>query len=153
MKSVCTFVFILLCSHAIACEIPLTQIREDFSKATVQKNECVELEKALETCKAQEPVKMGYYGAVMIMRAKYEINPISKYNYFKNGRSILEQALAVSENNLELRYLRHAIQTNIPSFLGYKDDIAADREFLIQNVYSETDTILKQQILSYLNQS
>ena len=153
MKSVCTFVFILLCAHAMACEITLKQIREDFSKAVVQKNECVELEKALETCKAQEPMKMGYYGAVMIMRAKYELNPLSKYNYFKNGRSILEAAIAVSENNMELRYLRHAIQTNIPSFLGYNDDIAADRKFLEQNIHTATDTILKQQILSYLNQS
>lgn len=151
MRKLCTIVLLLIGSNALACDISLNEIRDEFSKAALRKNDCVELEQTLETCK--EPVKMGYYGAVMIMRAKYEINPLSKYNYFKNGRSILEAAIAVSENNLELRYLRHAIQTNIPSFLGYKDDITADRQFLEQNVHTTTDTILKQKILSYLNQS
>lgn len=57
-------------------------------------------------------------------------NPISKLKTFNEGKKNLESAIKKEPYNPEIRFIRLSIQKNIPSFLGYKENIENDTEFL-----------------------
>lgn len=85
-----------------------------------------------------------------MMMAKHVVNPFAKLSYFKKGKNMLEKAIEADSENVELRFLRYAAQTNAPSFLGYDDHIAGDKKFLLQTGDS-IDKTLKNFISSQLN--
>lgn len=85
-----------------------------------------------------------------MLMAKYVFNPFSKFSYFKKGKNMLEKAVHADKNNIELRFLRYTIQTNIPAFLGYNDDLETDRLFLKQSLANVKEPELKKIITTYL---
>ncbi|WP_367867218.1 hypothetical protein [Pedobacter sp. WC2423] len=91
-----------------------------------------------------------YKGVAEMMQAKYTISPISKYRRFKKGKEFIESAVALDPENLEIRFLRFTIQSNLPSFLGYNDQITADKKILIKNLDQIHDQPLKQLVINYL---
>lgn len=94
----------------------------------------------------------GYQGAVTIVLAKHTINPYKKYSYFQTGKAKLEKAIANDMNNVELRFLRYSIQTNLPKFLEYNQQINEDKQFLQKQKQTIVDKQLKELVNSYLNQ-
>lgn len=92
----------------------------------------------------------GYKGAAKIIKAKFVINPFTKWHLFSEGRGILESAIATDANNIELIYLRLTIQMNAPHFLGYKSNINSDKAFLKKNINKLNDKELKTLINHYL---
>ncbi|MBB5645282.1 hypothetical protein [Pedobacter cryoconitis] len=91
-----------------------------------------------------------YKGVAEMMQAKYTMSPISKYRKFKKGKEFIENAVTLDPGNLEIRFLRFTIQTNLPSFLGYNDQITADKNILIKNLDQLRDQPLKQLVINYL---
>ena len=92
----------------------------------------------------------GYKGGATIIMAKYVSNPFSKISNFRKGRNMLEKAIAMDRTNSELIFLRFAIQTNIPSFLGYSNDIQEDKKHLQNSLPHLKDKALKEHISGYL---
>ena len=62
----------------------------------------------------------------------------------------MEEAVKKQPDNLEIRFLRLAIQTNLPTFLNYSDNIIEDKKYLLANVQTIKNKNLKQDILKYL---
>ena len=87
----------------------------------------------------------------MIM-AKHVRNPISKMTWFNKGKKMLEAAIKADEKDVELRCLRFGIQSNVPSFLNYKENINKDKKFILQSYPHVIDPTLKKNIISYMTQ-
>jgi hypothetical protein len=96
---------------------------------------------------------LGYKGCAEMMKAKYGFNPFSKFSYFKKGKSMLEKAIVNDAGNIELRYLRFAVQINAPVFLGYRKNIQEDKIFLLNAIKNISDVYLKQSVISILKNS
>lgn len=92
----------------------------------------------------------GYKAAATMLMAKYVINPFSKLNNFKKGKTLLEKAIDRDQKNIELRFIRYAIQLNAPSFLNYKNAINKDKVFLMDSYAHIKDTQLKNNISAFL---
>ena len=64
----------------------------------------------------------------------------------------MEQAVIEEPENIEIRFLRYTIQTNIPDFLNY-DNLKEDRQFILENLtlqdFLVVDNDLKQRIINY----
>jgi hypothetical protein len=97
----------------------------------------------------QSPILIGYKGANEMFQAKYASNLIAKLNRFNKGKSLLQMAIIHDTTNLETRFLRFSIQYNVPSFLNYKEELTADKRFLIANTSHSKDQELKQMIINY----
>lgn len=139
---------------ALANEPSLSEIRVKFHNSTTNEKECKDLIALLSPYNEKNnPLLFGYRGGATMIMAKYVFNPFSKLSYFKKGRDMIEKAIQKDKNNVELRFLRYTIQTNVPSFLGYNDHIKSDRLFLSASISSIKDSSLKKIIISYLNQS
>ncbi len=100
-----------------------------------------------------DPIYSGYKGAVIALRAKYNPNPIKKFNFCKEGLNLISIAIGDSPFDLELRYLRLIIESNIPTFLGMNNNVQEDKNVIMKNLGSERDLHLKKLVSQFLLKS
>ncbi|RZM29121.1 MAG: hypothetical protein EOO88_06170 [Pedobacter sp.] len=150
MRLILLFILIVAANTAIA-NPDITELRELYSKAAMSKKSWRQLSKLLSPVDTKSSaVLVCYKGVADMMEAKYLISPWSKLSSFRSGKRLIEEAVRRDSKNPEIRFLRYSVQTNLPSFLDYNDDIAADRLFLISNAGQIKDKVLKNNIIQYL---
>lgn len=131
----------------------INKIRQLYQKAATEKKACEQLIGVLKSNYPKEnTLLLGYKGSATMMMANHVINPFTKLSYFKKGKNMLKKAIEADRENIELRFLRYAAQTNAPSFLGYDDHISSDKKYLLQ-AGDSIDQTLKELISSQLNKS
>src|SRR5690606_10633279 len=99
------------------------------------------------------PLLFGYKGSATMMMAQHVSNPFSKLSYFHKGKNMLDEAISVDLENMELRFLRFAAQTEAPAMLGYRGEIEQDKNLILSSLPASDDLPLKQLIIEYLVKS
>ena len=154
MRAAVFFFLLLFATKSYSAEPELREVKSLFETAVHSKASADRLLKILSVIgPSSPPLLICYKGAAEMMRCKYGLNPIHKFSRFKKGKSLIEEAVKKEPDNLEIRFLRFAIQTNIPGFLNYNDDISKDKQFLLANLKTTKDKKLKENILKYLSTS
>jgi hypothetical protein len=97
------------------------------------------------------PLLVCYKGANEMIQAKYTLNPMMKLEKFNRGKVLIKKAIARDPLNLEMRFIRYSIQSNLPAFLGYRDELDTDKQFLLDKTRYSKDLELKEMILNYLS--
>ncbi|MDQ3051615.1 MAG: hypothetical protein M3Q95_12065 [Bacteroidota bacterium] len=129
----------------------LKMARQEMPGAFKSEAESIALYNKIHNAPNPEPLLKGYIGAVNIARARHA--PImDKRGYLKTGIAMLEEAIKEKPNNTELLFLRLTIQSKLPSFLGYNDNIDADKKFVLTN-FSSTPSPLKEKIAHFILKS
>jgi len=148
-------VILLLSTFRIKAETAsIVEIRSLYyssAKASKAANQFLELMKYLDVSK--DKVYQGYRGMAYILQAKYTWNPYSKLSSFDKGKEDLEQSIQADKQNIELRFLRFCIQTNVPSILNYQDNIEEDKTVILKAWDEINDKDLKARIKAYLLES
>ena len=99
----------------------------------------------------QTPFVMGYTGATKMIMSKHAFNPFTKLSYFNAGKKMLQSAIAKDKNNVELLFLRYAIQVSAPSILGYNEDINTDKKQILTALNNENvDEKLAKSMVSFM---
>ncbi|HET8803305.1 MAG TPA: hypothetical protein VFM72_01905 [Aequorivita sp.] len=129
----------------------LNEVRNLFQKAANDEKACFDLIDLLEPVNDKNHLLYGYKGANLMMSANYVLNPFSKLSRFNDGKEMLNTALLVAGDNVELRFLRFASQKSTPAFLGYNDYLEKDKIFLTNALPNLTDKYLIEQIRAQLN--
>jgi hypothetical protein len=128
----------------------LVEIRNLLMQAAESKKANTQLKAALAQYPDNNMVIKGYRGVSTMIEAKHMFNPMSRWNKFKQGRAIMEEAIQSDVNNFELRYLRFAIQTSVPAVLGYSKHIEEDKKLLISQLDKVKDADLRNRTVKYL---
>jgi hypothetical protein len=89
------------------------------------------------------PVLFCYKGANEMIQAKYSLNPVVKLEKFNKGKELIKKAFNRDTLNLEIRFIRYSIQSNLPAFLGYHDEFNKDKKFLLDYTGDNKDPQLK----------
>ena len=131
-------------------EPAISEIRDLHEKAVEQEEAAEKLMELVEPYNVEKPVLMGYRGAGHMLMAKHVGNPFSKMSHFKKGKNILSDAIEEAPENVELRFLRFTVQSEAPSFLGYKDNLEEDKTILLNTIQDVKDDELKKMITGYL---
>ncbi len=99
-----------------------------------------------------QPLKNAYKAAAQMALAKYKFNPISKLTYFNEGKEKLNDCVLKDSVNIEIRYIRLAVQDHAPSILNYQKNIIQDKKYILQNIHSliQKDPNLFLTITNYL---
>ena len=71
-----------------------------------------------------------YKASALMQKADYVTMPWKKLSYFNSGKKMLEDFISRFPDNVEARYVRFLVQSQAPGFLGYKNNIQADAEFV-----------------------
>lgn len=130
-------------------EIERTDLRKTFQSCTT-KEYTEAFHSRLEKLHGTEAILIGYKGAVIAIRAKYNSNPIKKYSYCKDGLYQLAIAIEKAPLDIELRYLRLIIESNIPSFLGMNCNMEEDKKVVLKTIEHEKDIPLKNLVRAFL---
>lgn len=80
------------------------------------------------------PLSVPYLASAFMQQAEYTLLPYQKLKYFKEGKRKLEAYIENYPNDLEGRYVRFLVQSNLPAFLGYTSDLEGDNEFIRRNL-------------------
>jgi hypothetical protein len=73
----------------------------------------------------------------------------AKYSYFNKGKKLLEDAVKKEPNSIEIRMMRYISQEKTPKFLGYNENMKADKEFILKNYKNSDDENLVSFIKKY----
>ena len=111
--------FLLLCLFCISTEPTL------YAQKDIFLNEFTDSALALD----YECYAKAYNAAGTMIGAKFEANPFRKIKNFSNGKNALEEVIRANPENPEFRFIRLAVQLNIPKMLSYKDNVKEDTTF------------------------
>ena len=81
-------------------------------------------------------VLKAYNGASFAILAKHQGNPYKKLEFLKKGLGIINSAVLLDADEIEIRYVRFAIEENIPNFVSFTSHIESDKKMLIGNLNS-----------------
>jgi hypothetical protein len=150
MKNLFLIGWLFYSSSAFAGAPSLKSVRILYQQAATEEKSCRMLLQLLSSYDENADALLhGYKASATMMLAKYTFNPISKLSYFKKGKQMLENAIHADAANIELRFLRFAVQTNIPYLLGYHGFIESDKKLLLESLPSVKDPQLKDMITGY----
>lgn len=96
------------------------------------------------------PLILAYKATCEAHMAKASGNPFAKFRYLNRANKHLAEAIDRDQFNLEIRFLRFALQVQTPKFLGYSKHIAADREVIMQNFNTYNWDAIDREILAYI---
>ncbi len=151
MKLMVSLILLFAIQKAKSQEPQLTDLRNLYHKAAASEQAFNDLTASLSSVNGKSaPILVCYKGAAQMIAAKYQINPFSKLNSFNKGKKMIEAAITRNPNCIEMRFLRLSIQKNLPSFLGYNNNIVGDKNFLIKTVNTSIDVDLKERVINYL---
>jgi len=154
MKKLLFLLLLIVGTKSYAYIPSQSEIRILYQQATTKEEACQKLISILQSySESSNPLLAGYKASATMMMANYVFNPFRKMSYFSKGKNLLEKSIKKQKDNIELRFLRFAVQTSIPSFLGYGSSIEQDKLVLINAVSKLKDLQLKQLIISFLQQS
>lgn len=127
--------------------INLNELRSNYPNAIENKQVCENMINLLSKQKLNA-TEEGYYGAYLAIWANHVWNPMDKLSTFKKGKKELENAIKEDHNNVELRFLRLSIQSNVPGILNYDQNIKTDLAFIKDHKYE----IKSNQLLKMVNE-
>jgi hypothetical protein len=154
MKRFLTITLFFYCMVSPAQELPMEELRSLYEQAAVAKNACEKLIDQLSSAQAEtNPLLFGYKGSATMMMAQHVSNPFSKLSYFHKGRNMLDEAIKADQENMELRFLRFAAQTEAPAMLGYRGEIEQDKNLILKSLPATDDISLKQLVIGYMVKS
>ncbi len=103
----------------------------------------------------KDALYLAYKGTALASSADCTINPAGKLRRFREGRKLIEQAVAMDAANAEVRFLRLSVQVKAPYFLGYSGNIVDDRELLIRYLHESkipiVDSDFTTKVLSFVS--
>jgi hypothetical protein len=148
-----SILFVLLSLLHPSSALDLTKVRAAYEIAS--KNELLarELYKTVDAHASNSTTMLGYKGAVTMMLAKFQFNPLNKLEYFNSGKALLENAIFRDADNIELIFIRFSIQSYAPGFLKYNKELNRDKYFLLTNIKDVSDKDLQTRITKFLSSS
>lgn len=132
---------------------PLQQMRELYLKAENSETAANQLMSLTEKKADEKAIFEGYRAAADMLMAKHAGNPFSKMSHFKKGKKRLVTAIQKDSQNVELRFIRFAVQAEAPSFLGYNEHLEEDKQLVLAGLKTTPDAYLKKMMLDYLKVS
>jgi hypothetical protein len=113
----------------------INHIRKEFNLALNDEQKATRLHSALANFKpASNTLQFAYLGATEALLAKHTFNPFSKMSYVNSALDKLNKAVTLNKNDIEIRYMRFSVESNMPSFLGLNKHIEDDKNTIVKQL-------------------
>lgn len=154
MKIALVIIFIFSFNALISQELDRFEIREMYFDGWHNDCGAQELAELLEHNDVEhDPILIAYQGAALTTLANCKKSPFSKLSVFNDGKKLLEEAVSQNSENIEIRFLRYTVQTNLPDFLNY-DNTEEDKKLMMESLtlqkLSVSDPDLYERMRDYL---
>lgn len=109
----------------------LTEVRTLYQAALDDSDKADELVKT--TKGSTQAIYKAYYGAGLAFQAKHSWNPATKLSKASDASTQLNAAVKAAPSDLEVRFLRFAFESNVPSMLNLSEHVAEDKKWILAN--------------------
>jgi hypothetical protein len=113
-------------------KIDINVLREEYLKAVADDKGVDFILNTLSKARSNDPLVIAYQACIETLKAKQSWNPLDKLALAKQSQETFKKAIALSPQNLEIRFLRYSIQLSLPSYLSLSKDLATDKALIIQ---------------------
>ena len=91
-----------------------------------------------------------YEGANCAIMAKNKWSPFAAIKLLKKSTRMMDAAVKKAPANVEIHFIRFAVQKNIPEFLEYSKDVEADKNFIIENIKNFKSKNINEKMKAYI---
>ncbi|TAE46522.1 MAG: hypothetical protein EAZ89_19980 [Bacteroidetes bacterium] len=112
----------------------LSDLRKGFEAAVQDKTAAAQLWERLRTYEGTDPLIVAYKAAALSLAAREEWNPFARLEQLRTVMALFAQAVSLAPQNIEIRFLRFAIQHHLPGFLQLSGDLEEDMSVLKENM-------------------
>ena len=137
-------------SSGVDIDKQITVVRAAFFDAIKDQTKASLLRQKIERLNSNSSLLQVYQGATYAIMAKDKWNPFSAIRLLKKSNLTMNQAVKASPSDLEIRFIRFAVQKNIPSFLGYSDNMTEDKSYILKNIDRFNSSVLSRAIKDYI---
>lgn len=130
-------IIVFIFAHVAFATEDLTSIRKTLEAAVRDSKTADEFYKSIKRIESGKPIIIGFKAMSELVLCKHVFNPISKLSHFHSGKDLLEKAIAIDPENIELRFYRYCTQLNVPSILNYSYNLKEDKQFLFKFIESQ----------------
>ena len=127
-----------------------SDIRQKLFALNFDSRQAISLLDELEEIEPHSTLIQAYKGACKAHIAKITKNPFKKVGYLQAASNDLEQAISADGANLELRFLRYAMQIQIPRILGLSHELSEDRSLILNNLDHYNWELIDPEIRRYI---
>ncbi|MCI4670870.1 MAG: hypothetical protein MRZ79_22230 [Bacteroidia bacterium] len=111
----------------------LDQLRAAYQKAVDHPHRAGRLWEELKKYRGDQGVVLAYKASALALKAKHDWNPYNKLNWLNESMNIFREAVKLDSQNIEIRFLRFAIQHYSPEFLNHSQHIDEDKMVILTN--------------------
>lgn len=135
-------------------KLDISRIRKDMLRAINSSKVTDSLYNSLQTINKKPALVVAYFGALEALKAKNSWNPYNKIKYLNLSSKTVQQAVNLSPDDMEIRFVRFSIQKNLPHFLGLNKDLDSDKNQILhqlkQKNYGSADTLFVLNIIKFI---
>ncbi|GAA0723375.1 hypothetical protein GCM10009430_26750 [Aquimarina litoralis] len=152
MKFLTLFIGLLFTSFTTTTDI--VEVRNLYRYAKDTKENTEKFYKATQNTDYQgNPVLSAYHGCALTLKASYADRTGEKISFFRKGKKLIEAAIEVEPDNIELRMIRLSVQTSAPRITRYNKNKDEDKSFLTNNIEKVSSPKLKKFIKGFMSTS
>lgn len=131
----------------------IQEIRESFTQSSYSEEKAEAFYVLTEkTLNEEKSIYHAYHGAALILKAAH-CSIFSKLSNFKKGKHLVEDAVAMDPDNIEIRMIRLCIQANAPKILGYYKQIEEDKALILKNISTISSGPQKEYLEGFIRDS
>ena len=145
MKKILAILLIATTNFASAQN--LEKIRDIYFTEDINLSKYESLNTIIDLAELKNNTINAYLGANYLLYCNISKDVFEKFSYFEKGKEIIEQAIKLEPDNIEIKFLRYINQINPPWFLNYKQNIKDDYQFITSNLHNIKNQKLKNKIL------
>lgn len=128
----------------------LQEVRNSFHHAVMDPTTARDFHALLELSKDNSSTILAYQAVSEALLAQVVWNPFSKLSQVMKYDRLMEKAVMDDIENIEIRFLRLAIEVNLPSFLGMSTHVQEDRDMIVNNMSKVSSMKLEKKFGQYI---
>ncbi len=144
----------LAASLSAAASISPEILRKSFHQSVLDESKVTEFYNLVSAIEFPSNLEKAYQAAGNAMMAKVTSNPYSKLVYVKKYIELMDEAVLSEGENVEIRFLRIAIDKNVPWIFGREQNVEIDKKVVLdmvaKNAVPSFDPFFKRYILYFL---
>ncbi|WP_420317626.1 hypothetical protein [Ekhidna sp.] len=148
MKHLISFIFLAFCLSVSAQN--LADVRAEFHSVVLNPDDSRDFHNYLKDYDNPDATIRAYQAVSEALLAQVVWNPFNKLKQVMMYDKQIEEAVDSDPTNIEIRFLRLAIEYNLPSFLGMSTHINDDTQVIIQNMSSMSSMQLDKSYSKYI---
>lgn len=113
----------------------LCDLRHGYVQAVYDYENAAKIYETIVKIKDPSAKEIAYRGALEAILTKVQGNFFDKLSLLKKSHHSLNSAVQQDPNDIEIRFLRMAVQYEIPWYLGLSNDIEKDQQFIEKNIH------------------